>query len=215
MYGGRSNEALVNRLQDGIAPLRSRAGSRGDLPLLRQRSCCFETAPPRRAEAGVAPPRARPLLTFRIVCCSSMRTWTRFLGMSNVGRTACCRCYEAKRSISSAGCHRLFLRRRTLAPTWQLATCSHGFDVVLPDSAGNVILSPNERHPDQSRHSLEHWLTRSPAALQHSPKGSRELTNVVRAMSETTSAQANLRLQRQLAFLTWVLIALAIVTLFR
>lgn len=41
----------------------------------------------------------------------------------------------------------------------------------------------------------------------------RGINNVVRAVSETTSAQASLRVQKQVAYLTWVLIAIAILTL--
>ena len=164
MYGGRSNEAFVNRLQDHIAPLVA-ALAVAETFRFYDSEVVASRRRLRDAQKQALHRRVRELLTFRIGCCSSMRTWMRFLGMSNVGRTACCRCYKAKRSISSAGCHRPLLGRRTLAPTWQVAICSHGFDVVWPDSAGSAILSPKERHRDQARHCLEHWLTRSPAAL--------------------------------------------------
>lgn len=47
----------------------------------------------------------------------------------------------------------------------------------------------------------------------HVVGGSREISDVVRTISETTNAQANLRLQLQVAILTWVLAAIGIATL--
>lgn len=43
--------------------------------------------------------------------------------------------------------------------------------------------------------------------------GSREISDIVRTISETTSAQASLRLQRWVAILTWVLVGIGVATL--
>jgi hypothetical protein len=63
----------------------------------------------------------------------------------------------------------------------------------------------------------ERWLDaqarESLLRAEHVVGGSREISDVVRAISETTATQVGLRLQRQVAILTWVLAAIGVATL--
>jgi hypothetical protein len=76
---------------------------------------------------------------------------------------------------------------------------------------------PEQLEAKQGRPPRETWLESQTreilARSEHVVGGSREISDVVRTISETTSAQASLRLQRQIAVLTWALAAIGIATL--
>lgn len=71
--------------------------------------------------------------------------------------------------------------------------------------------------PMRRRWPRETWLETQTRGIvtraEYVVAGSREISDVVRTISETTSAQASLRLQRWVAILTWVLAGIGVATL--
>jgi hypothetical protein len=90
-----------------------------------------------------------------------------------------------------------------------------GFDWLTRLARRTERAKPPDGVPDPRKRDtwLETQARTIAAQAERVVSGSREITEVVRAMSEMSSAQASLRLQRQVAVLTWVLAAIGVATL--
>jgi len=209
MYGGRSREAYVNRLKDSIDPLAAVLALTEtfrfyDAELVSSRRRLREAQSRslrRRVKATIAvqdrllrqhadvDALARGVQQWKDDLLPLLRHTTidfeRWLPMSLRDSNARDQAAGSRTARPKRG--RARLTRRSEEPT-------------------QVESTEARRRRDPPRTWLETQAREIRVRAEHVVGGSREISDVVRASSETTSAQASLRLQRQVALLTWALL---------
>jgi hypothetical protein len=212
MYGGRSREAYVSRLGDGVGPLVAALALtetfrfyEAELVDSRRRLREAQSQSVRRrvkATVAVQDRLLRQQADVQAVARGVAR-WNDHL-LELLGRSS----IDFERWMPPS-------RREQIKDGRQL-----GKPVLLPrwlarlaGRAGESERAKPEFRPWPRESWLEDQVQEIRMRAEYVVTGAREISDVVRATSETTSTQASLRFQRQVALLTFLLVGLGIATI--